>query len=289
MTAAVSGAGAAFLTLARFGLSLVLASTAASVAWRRGALTRGGALAGAVFGTLLFTLGGVGWSLPLLAFLVPAAWLSGRGKGRAGPRNGRQVWANGGASLLALLLLGEASAAGAARAALAGLAGAAADTWATEVGRLTGAVPRHLASGRPVPPGTSGAVSLPGTLGALAGGGCVALAGLALLALPAGWGPAWLGVLWSPMLHQGAGLQAARQALVVWGAGFAGMMVDSVLGATLQERRRCRRCGLAAEEARCPCGGETRRVGGLAGFDNDTVNFLATLAAAALGFAAGSP
>lgn len=58
---------------------------------------------------------------------------------------------------------------------LGAVAAATADTWAAEVGIRLRRQPRSILTLRPRPPGTSGAVSLPGTLGSAA----VALGGVA--------------------------------------------------------------------------------------------------------------
>jgi uncharacterized membrane protein len=62
--------------------------------------------------------------------------------------------------------------------------------------------------------------------------------------------------------------------------GAAGAMADSLLGATLQERRWCDACALATERRVHDCGTRTRLAGGLAWMDNDAVNLLATLTGA---------
>src|SRR5690606_2769225 len=90
-------------------------------------------------------------------------------------RDWAQVAANGGlGALLAVahaLLPGEAwpwmAFAGA-------MAAVNADTWATELGVLNPTPPRLVTSGKPVERGTSGAVSVGGSLAALAGAALVA-------------------------------------------------------------------------------------------------------------------
>ena len=114
------------------------------------------------------------------------------------------------------------------------LASSAADTWATSVGEMARTSPRLLVGWRTVPPGSSGGVTLLGTCGAIAGAILVAATGAI-----AGGGPRLL----------------AAGTLI----GFAGMLVDSVLGATLQGRFFCPRCEAPSEWRIHRCG---RRLSG---------------------------
>ncbi|MFL5581418.1 MAG: DUF92 domain-containing protein [Gemmatimonadaceae bacterium] len=242
----------------------------ALTARRAGSLASSGAAAAAVVGTVCVAAGWA-WGAVLVAYFVASSALSRVGADRkaartggvvekGGTRDATQVLANGGAFAAAALLslttgwpAWTAVGAGA-------LAAAAADTWATETGTLAGGTPRSVATGRPVPPGTSGGVSLVGTLGGAAGAAFVAL-----LAALAGWpGP-------------------ARWAALV--GGVSGMLADSLAGATLQARRRCERCGAATERLVHDCGGPTAHAGGIRWLDNDAVNVLCTLAGGAVGAA----
>ena len=58
----------------------------------------------------------------------------------------------------------------------ASLVAAAADTWATSFGGWSRTDPRHILRSQPVPPGTSGGVTLLGSAGALAGAASVGAA-----------------------------------------------------------------------------------------------------------------
>jgi len=66
--------------------------------------------------------------------------------------------------------------------------------------------------------------------------------------------------------------------------GVAGATADSVLGATVQELRRCDVCDRACETDPHACGAPSRLVRGVRGFSNDVVNLLATATGAAVAF-----
>jgi len=162
-------------------------------------LTAAGAAAAlAVGGATVLGMGWRGFGL-LLAFFVSGSLLT-KGGGR---RNARQVLANGGVAAVAALLGSWPAFAGA-------VAAAAADTWATEIGAHSPTPPRLITSGAPVPTGADGGVTLLGT-----GGGVL--------------GAAVMGTLtWLLAPHPGG------MAVVVAVAGVLGMLIDSVLGATVQ-------------------------------------------------------
>jgi uncharacterized protein (TIGR00297 family) len=218
-------------------------------------LSPAGVAAAAAVGAAV--LAGAGWrGLVLLAvFFVTSSALS-RGGGRRTPV---QVLANGGvAAAAALLALRDRSW----LLAFAGaLAAAAADTWSTEIGARSPSAPRLVTTGRSVPPGTSGGVTWMGTLGALAGAALIALSAALL------------------------GLVTPLAAVGVAAGGVAGGLADSLLGATLQARFRCTRCGEVREEAHCPCGGSAALSSGFAWLTNDAVNGACTLVGAAVGAA----
>jgi uncharacterized protein (TIGR00297 family) len=195
-------------------------------------LTPAGAAAALAVGAA--TVWGVGWRglLLLLAFFVSGSLLT-RGGGR---RNARQVVANGGVAAAAALLGAWPAFAGA-------VAAATADTWATEIGAYSPTSPRMITSGVPVPRGASGGITALGTAGGVLGAAVIG-------ALTWVLGPG-----------------DVRLAAAVAGAGVFGMLVDSLLGATVQ--------GDFTHEPVQP----TR---GYAWLDNDAVNLTATLLAALL-------
>lgn len=237
-------------------LAVGAACAVAVVAWRIGALTGDGAAAAAAVGSIVFGAGGLPAALLLVLFFVSASALSALPSGRErGRRRAGQVLANGGVAALALLLpldsLGNLAFLGA-------IATATADTWATEIGERYGGRPRSILGFQPVEAGTSGALSLPGTLTSVVGAALVAVAGAALMA-PAD----------------------DRTVLPVLAGGLAGTLVDSLLGAGLQARYRCHACGRTVEAPwHSSCSSEAARVSGIPALQNDGVNGLATLAGA---------
>ncbi len=248
-------------------LGVLLASGVAWGAYRMRLLTRDGALGAAVVGASVFGLGGWQPSLLMVVFFFTSSLLP-RVLGRSGQserRNFWQVMANGGAPTLTVWLafFAPALAERAWLAYIASLACATGDTWATEIGIRYGRQPRLILTGAPVPPGTSGAVSLAGTLGALLGSGLIA----------------GLGAL-------GMGLSAGRF-LWVWGAALTGVMLDSLLGASVQARFECPQCQKLTE-SRLHCGVPAEWRSGWRWLDNNGVNALATLGAAMMGLIRGA-
>lgn len=252
------------MTLAHAAAGILAAAVVAALARRAGSLSTSGAVAATAVGGAAMAAGWR-WGLLLVAYFAASVALSRYRAGvkaartgsvveKGGRRDAVQVLANGGVFALLALVAGDATLPLAA-AAVGALAGATADTWATEVGTLAEGRPRSLLGFHPVPPGTSGGISLPGTAALVAGAAFVALLARALRLTPD----------LAPMLA----------------GGVAGAAADSLLGATLQERRRCPACDVATERRVHDCGTPTLFSGGLAWLDNDAVNAAATVVGAA--------
>jgi len=216
-------------------------------------LTRGGLIAACAVGA--GTTWGLGWGgLALLAaFLLSGSLLTQVAERHSPRRTARQVVANGGVATVAALLGAWTAAAGA-------IAAAAADTWATEIGAFSPFAPRLITSGRRVTRGTSGGITALGTLGGVAG--AVTIAWLAHALTPRGTAPG--------------------SAALVAGAGLTGMVVDSLLGATLQGKYQCPACDARFERGDTVCHEPVRLTGGWGWLDNDGVNLAATVCGAAV-------
>jgi uncharacterized protein (TIGR00297 family) len=217
------GAGLFATLLLQFGDVGLYAYLAASiailaVAFRRGAITADGAVAALLTALTLYALGGVWVGVSLLAFFVLGSFASGLKNSRkraaeqlqadTGARNWKRVLAN---SLPASALVWVAYVGNEPRLILAAMtvfAAAAADTFSSELGMLSTGRVFSVLTGRPIERGLSGGVSLAGL-----GAGLLGSVLLSLLALPM-FG--WQGFLFSAAM------------------GFAGSILDSVLGASLQ-------------------------------------------------------
>jgi uncharacterized protein (TIGR00297 family) len=226
-------------------LAIAVAVTLAFTALARflRGVNRSGAVAGALACFFLFAGAGP-TAFAVLAALFAMTWISTRmghrrklALGLAEPREGRNAWqvlANLAVAAFGSLVFSATGNRSCLIAALAALCEAATDTVASEIGQSLGREPRLITTCQRVPAGTDGGVTISGSIAGLAAGLVVAMVGvLGRIILPS--------EIWIPVV-----------------AGFAGMLIDAVLGATLQRR---------------------------GWISNQGVNFVATLAAAALAFA----
>jgi uncharacterized protein (TIGR00297 family) len=246
-------------------VGLSLAIVVAYLAYRAHSLDKSGAVAATLVGTVIFGIGGWQWAVLLLTFFFTSSGLSRLFKrqkaglsekfSKGHERDAGQVFGNGGLATLFAALhalypesilpwLGFA----------ASLAAVNADTWATELGVLNPTPPRmitHLA--KRVEMGTSGGVSLFGTLASLLGS--------AIIALPA--------VLFSP-----TGTLNTAHLLLLTAAGLSGSLFDSLLGATVQAMYYCPTDNKETEKHPLhTCGTRTVHIRGWEWLNNDWVNF----------------
>jgi len=237
----------------------------AYLAYRTHSLNKSGAYAATLIGTIIFGIGGWPWTILLLVFFVTSSGLSRAFKNRkqglnekfskGNDRDAGQVLGNGGLAALFAGLhafyptsiipwVGFA----------ASLAAVNADTWATELGVLNPTPPRLITDLRKrVEKGTSGGISLWGTGASLLGASLIAL--LAVLISPTGT------------------LNTGHWLLITF-AGFAGSLLDSFLGATVQAMYYCPTDMKETEKHPLhTCGTQTIHIRGWTWLNNDWVNF----------------
>lgn len=243
-----------------------VAGAVATFANRQRQLTSRGAWAAFAIGTAS-AVGGVSWAATLLVFFqsstMLSAWNAGEKRQRsyhvlpdAAARDAVQVMANGALFAACAIIWGATGNLSAGLFGFGALAAATADTWATEIGMVLQAAPRHILSGQPVAPGTSGGVSAAGFGAAIAGAFLIALCAVVSFGTP---------------------FDVPRLEAVLVG-GLAGSLVDSLLGALLQSRRWCEQCRQWTERRVHTCGYRSRHARGLRWMTNDVVNLVATAA-----------
>ncbi|HEY2980792.1 MAG TPA: DUF92 domain-containing protein [Anaerolineales bacterium] len=260
----------------QFSLGFALGITIAFLAYRTHSLNRSGALAAAFLGTIVFGIGGWQWAVVLLTFFISSSILtrafSRRKRGldekyaKSGERDAAQVFSNGGLPALFAALHGFfPNAAWTWIGFAAALAAVNADTWATELGVLNATPPRMITDLRKrVERGTSGGVSLLGTLASLAGSALIAILATLLSPYP---------YPLSPFFVLG---------LIVL-AGSFGSLFDSLLGATVQAMYICPKDQKETEKHPLhTCGAQTIHLRGWRWLNNDWVNLASAAFAAAL-------
>ena len=287
-------------------------------AWRRGSLSRSGAVAAIAVGTILFGAGSPAWFGTLLVFFfTSSAWSRGKaqlrqtaesGYEKGSRRDAGQVLANGGlgaALCLAWAFWPEGAPwpkdiwwymhAGV-------MAAVTADTWATEAGALSRRDPVTVIGFRRVPRGTSGAVSAVGTLAAALGALIIGVSAWAFVAAERAVAPVLQGgaagglsgiggAIGAALSGEGVLANAAAAVAANWGGvpgGFslvpmalAGGLAGAFADSLLGATvQRMNRCRTCGRlvEKASHCGQPTERARGLSWMNNDAVNAISSAA-----------
>ena len=201
--------------------AVIIGFTFAYFAYRAKTADLSGLFSAALVGIILMVFSNAYWFMIMLTFFILGSSATkykyeykkriGVEQGQSGARGYRNVFANGIVAAAAAVLYGVFQNPVFIAMYIGAVATAAADTMASEIG-VTGGVPYMITSLRKVPIGTNGGVTVRGELVAIAGGFIVSFA-------------AYL-------------LQVITPEMVVIGtlAGFIGTNLDSLIGATLENR-----------------------------------------------------
>jgi uncharacterized protein (TIGR00297 family) len=269
----------------RLMLGLILGGAIGWAAWWRDSLSGSGALGAVAVGTAILSFGGWAWGVLLIAFFLSSSLLSryrSLAKTRlaekfekGGRRDLGQVLANGGVgTLLALVHLPYPNPLLFA-AFVGAIAAVNADTWATELGVLSTRKPRSLTTWQVVEPGTSGGVSLLGTLAAVAGALLIGLIAAVLSVL---------GVVRSmPLSGTNGPWDSVWLLLPALLGGVGGSFVDSLLGATAQAVYYSTLRGTETEKRIDADGSPNALLRGWRWLNNDLVNLISSAAGALIG------
>ena len=249
----------------RFTIGVALGLAAALVSLKLRFLSESGAVATFLLASIIFGFGGWRWTVPILTFFVLSSLLSKSGKAikkqfdlifeKGDRRDWAQVVANGGIAgmlMIAFMFFGDNRLF---LLYLASLAAATADSWGTEIGTFFRWQPRLITNFRTVEPGTSGGITLPGTVGGGIGAFVIALSG-------------WL------VFPEIAGDSPLSFIAIITGCGIAGSLLDSMLGATVQSQFRCHICGKITERTSHCDDSPTALISGFRRMNNDLVNIL---------------
>jgi len=255
-------------------IGLISSTVIALFAHRRGALSASGAWGAILVGTITFGFGGWIWGLVLIAFFVLSTALSRYRKAdkrelaekfaKGARRDMGQVLANGGLGAFVALLYFFYPIPPLLAAFLGSMATVNADTWGTEVGVLSRDPPRLITTGRRVPTGSSGGITLVGTAASTLGALVIGVLAYILTCVGA-------------LLSGDNALQLSWIIPVALFSGLLGSLFDSLLGATAQGIFYCARCQVETEKELHGCGLRTSHVRGWRRLNNDMVNFVSSL------------
>ena len=185
------------------------------ISYKRKHLSISGFIGAAIMAILLYGFGGSSYMYPLVVFFIISSILSHFKKDKfeikKSNRNISQVYANGGVALFICIinyfyyhdLMYPCF--------LASVAAANSDTWGTELGIISNKTPIDIISRREIAPGTSGGITLIGTIGSILGSLVIGLVGHFFYI-------------------------SFNLLLLVIISGFLSSIIDSILGSTVQAR-----------------------------------------------------
>lgn len=244
---------------------LLLITVVSYLAFKRNSLTKDGGIAAIFVGVGIAIGFGYKGLLILGVFFVTSSSLSKFKKkskkdmeakaGKGSRRDAIQVLANGGAaSIVAIIFFFHEQSIYIPIFAVL-LAAANSDTWSSEIGSLSKKKPISLRSFKRIDTGSSGAVSLLGSVAGIVGSFFIAISSYLLFPI------------------------SLKEAFIVFVAGCIGNIIDTLLGAFLQAEYQCTNCHAIIEKVD-HCGMVAKRMKGLKWMNNDVVNTLSGISAA---------
>ncbi len=244
-------------------LWILLSFILAFLAYKLKALTSGGAAGAMLLGSIVFSIGGIFWVIPMATFFILSSILSKIGKikktllkgmvEKGSQRDILQVYANGGISLIMAIFFYFTSNPILYYMFLGSLAAATADTWGTEIGVFSKMKPRNILTLSHVEPGTSGGITLLGTAGVFAGSSVLTLSGVTF------FDNSFLKIF-----------------IMIVISGILGAFIDSIIGATLQSQYKCPNCNKITEKHIHCKKYKTNLYSGIKWINNDLVNLCCT-------------
>ena len=185
------------------------------ISYKKKQLSISGYIGAVIMAILLYGFGGSSYIYPLVVFFLTSSILSHFDKEnikiKKSNRNISQVYANGGVALFICIinhfyyhdLMYPCF--------LASAAAANSDTWGTELGKMSNKNPIDIISGHEIAPGTSGGITLIGTIGSILGSFVIGIVGHYFYV-------------------------SLNLLLLVIISGFLSSIIDSILGSTVQAR-----------------------------------------------------
>jgi uncharacterized protein (TIGR00297 family) len=248
-------------------IGILSAALVAILSYRFRFLNAGGSMLLFLMGSIIFSFGGWAYTFPILVFFILSSILSKFGKAKknqleasyqkSGVRDFYQTLANGGVATAIVLIAYFTRNESIYYIYIASLATATADTWGTELGIFSKSKPILITSLKPVPPGTSGAISPLGSISAIFGSFFIVLTGYIFYNI------------------------TSYLIIIISLIGFSGSLMDSILGATIQGKFKCSTCNIITE-SKVHCNSTTMLQRGHSQVDNDLVNVFSIIFSAIL-------
>ena len=250
-----------------FSITIIIALIISVISFRAKLLTMEGNIAQFILAALIFGLGGIKWSVPILTFFFLSSILSKIRKNKnadvekffekSGQRDHWQVIANGGIGGILVIINFLHSSELLYMIYVSSIAAVCADTWATEIGTLKKTKTFNILNLKTVEQGSSGGISFVGTMGSVLGAFIIPVSSVSFL-----------------------GKNYFYWILAVTVSGLLGSLTDSVLGASLQAQFYCSICGKITEH-KIHCGKTSSLKKGFYRINNDVVNFITSCAGGA--------